>query len=121
MGRYFADGTYAKESLNRYYALRKGTNYPFKLREWIRFLQMWSIRDLDNGARIIRAQTAKDLGDEELKLIQRLREWAGILYLKKDDPLSAYQNQLRTLHKLGILNLHLPSPAWEREEELLVC
>ena len=72
---------------------------------------MWSIRDLDTGARIIRAQTVKDLGDEELQLIQRLREWAGILYLKKDDPLSAYQNQLRTLHKLGILNLHLPSPA----------
>ena len=62
-----------------------------------------------------------DLGDEELQLIQRLREWSGILYLKKDDPLSAYQNQLRTLHKLGILNLHLPSPAWEREEQLLVC
>ena len=74
MGRYFADKTYVNESVNRYYALRKGTNYPFKLEEWIMVLQMWSICDLDTEIRIIRSQTAKDLSEEQLQLIQRLLE-----------------------------------------------
>ena len=46
-----------------------------------------------------------DLNMKEQDLLHSLRKFHDVLLLKKKDPLHAYQMRLRTLHRLGMINL----------------
>ena len=70
---------------------------------------------------MLRCGCYNDLAEKEIKLLQTLRDkYSDLLFLKKDDGLKAFQKQLRRLHNLGILNLHLTSVIVDRESELRV-
>ena len=88
---------------------------------WAKFLDLWSVDDLNTASRMLRCGCYNDLAEKERKLLQTLRDkYADLLFLKKDDGLKEYQKTLRRLHNLGILNLHLTSVIVDRESELRV-
>ena len=88
---------------------------------WAKFLDLWSVDDLNTASRMLRCGCYNDLAEKERKLLQTLRDkYSDLLFLKKDDGLKSFQKQLRRLHNLGILNLHLTSVIVDRESELRV-
>ena len=107
--RYCDDGSVATSdrSVDRHYAVRQDNKVSVV--DWGRFLDLWSVDDLDSAARMVKVETVHDLDRAETKLLSILRnKYAHLLFLKPDDPFKLYQRQLRKLNALGILNLYIP-------------
>ena len=77
--------------------------------KWARFLHTWGAKDLGTATSLVNAHVFADLDSEERALLQVLRKYHDVLLLKQDDSLQMYQTRLRSLYKLGILNLSLPA------------
>ena len=75
---------------------------------WATFLNHWSSADLACATNLVCAHVCADLSADEHELLYTLRQFHDVLLLSKKDPLHAYQMRLRTLHRLGIINLSLP-------------
>ena len=54
------------------------------------------------------AQVYADLRAEEKEFLRVIRTFNDVLLLHADDPLHQYQIRLRSLHRMGMLNLSLP-------------
>lgn len=50
-----------------------------------------------------------DLDEEQRELLRVLRSFHDVLLLNEDDSLQMYQTRLRSLYRLGMINLSLPS------------
>ena len=84
------------------------THESISLVDWGRFLELWSVEDLDAASRILRVSSVHDLSDEECDLLRILRtSYSHLLLLQPSDPLHKYQRVLKKLHDNGILNLNL--------------
>ena len=87
--------------------------------EWGRFLELWSVDDLDSAARMLRVSSVQDLAADERELLRLLRDkFSHLLFLNRDDPFELYQKQLRRLNDLGILNLNITPVVYDRISEL---
>ena len=75
---------------------------------WATFLNHWSSAELACATNLVCAHVCADLSADEHELLYTLRKFHDVLLLSKEDPFHAYQTRLRTLHRLGIINLSLP-------------
>lgn len=123
--RYFDDGTPTSvrpRAKDRDYAILKDQTNTISLVEWAKFLELWSIQDLNAAARLLRVSSFHDLAKDERDLLCTLRRrYSHLLFLKADDPLQKYQCKLQKLHDLGILNLHLTSVVHDERSQWQVC
>ena len=103
--RYFDDGTKARHKPPRHYAFRKQAKSIVAENRWASFLNHWSSNDLAVATSLVCAHVCADLHADEQDLLHSLRKFHDVLLLKRKDPLHAYQMRLRTLHRLGIINL----------------
>ena len=77
---------------------------------------------------MLNVSSVQDLGFHEKILLQWLRHEADVLLLHADDPWHAFKNRLKTMHKVGILNLSLATitdedtiPQLTHKNRSLVC
>ena len=95
--RYWDDGTPTStrpRSKNRHYVMRNDRK-QVPLVPWAKFLDLWSVSDLNIASRILRAGCYHDWTEEEAQFLQLLRkDYAELLLLNPDDPLEKYQDQL---------------------------
>ena len=108
--RFYDDGvTVARKRPQRHYAFRQGSPPLVSENKWASFINFWSRADLANATNLVCAHVCADLTADEQDLLFNLRKFADVLLLQKDDPLHVYQMRLRSLHRLGIVNLSLSS------------
>lgn len=77
--------------------------------KWATFLNMWGAKDLGTATNLVTAHVFADLDAQQRDLLKVLRTFHDVLLLNQDDSLELYQTRLRSLYKLGIINLSLPS------------
>ena len=107
--RYYDDGSKARERPQRHYAFREGSPPLVSENRWETFLNYWNSDDLASATNLVCAHVVADLTMNEQDLLCNLRQFADVLLLDKQDPLHVYQTRLRSLNRLGILNLSLSS------------
>jgi len=105
---FWDDGTVAKVKPRRHYAFRTCNKPVVSENRWATFLNHWTSTDLACATNLVCAHVCSDLSCEEHDLLRTLRVFHDVLLLEKDDPLHSYQMRLRSLHRMGILNLSLP-------------
>ena len=106
----FDDGTTARIRPHRHYAFREGVKPQVSENSWATFLNAWDSRDLSTATNLVCAHVIADLDADEQELLWTLRKFHRVLLLDKDDPLCAYQMRLRSLHRLGMINLSFARP-----------
>ena len=104
---FWDDGTDARVKPQRHYAFRTDRKPMVSENRWATFLNHWTSTDLACATNLVCAHVYSDLSCQELDLLHTLRVFHDVLLLKKDDPLHAYQMRLRSLHRMGIVNLSL--------------
>lgn len=104
---FWDDGTDARVAPQRHYAFRIDHKTVVSENRWVTFLNHWSKADLACATNLVCAHVYSDLSSKELDLLRTLRVFHDVLLLKKDDPLHAYQLRLKSLHRMGIVNLSL--------------
>ena len=107
--RFYDDGSPARKRPQRHYAFREDSPPLVSENKWARFINFWSRSDLSNATNLVCGHVCADLTADEQDLLFNLRKFADVLLLKEDDPLHAFQMRLRSLHRLGMVNLSLPS------------
>ena len=105
---FFDDRTEARKKPHRHYAFQTNTTQVISENRWATFLNYWSARDLATATNLLSAQVYADLSPAERELLRVLRTFNDVLLLEADDPLHQYQIRLRSLHRMGMLNLSLP-------------
>ena len=77
---------------------------------------------------MLNVSSVQDLSFQGKILLQWLRHQADVLLLHGDDPWHAFQNRLKIMHKMGILNLSLVTmtdedtiPRLQQKNRSLVC
>ena len=108
--RYWDDTTKAHYKPKRQYAFRKGTRPLVSENKWARFLNDWSITDLEVATGLVTAGVYADLNVKQRDMLSWLRNhYHDVLLLDREDPLHSYQTRLRTLWSYGMINLSLGS------------
>ena len=102
---FFDDGTVARNKPQRHYAFREGIKPLVAENKWATFLNFWNADNLASASNLVCTHVCADLNADEQDLLWTLRKFHDVLLLKKDDPLYAYQMRLRSLHRLGMINL----------------
>ena len=105
---YFDDRTLARKSPHRHYAFRTNEKQVVSENRWATFLNFWTAADLAIATNMLSAQVYADLRADEQEFLRVLRSFCDVLLLRKEDPLHQYQIRLRSLHRMGMINLSLP-------------
>ena len=110
LDRFWDDTTKAQHNPKRQYAFRKGVKPLVSENKWARFLNDWSIRDLETATGMVTAGVYADLNQDQRDMLAWLRNhYHDVLLLGREDPLHSYQTRLRTLWAYGMINLSLGS------------
>ena len=88
--RYFHDDTVAARNTWRSYATRTDVSYTISLNRWAKFLNGWTVKDMDAAGSMLECECEHELGLPEWDVLKKLRSFADVLFLKADDELSVF-------------------------------
>ena len=102
--------------VRRHYAFRRDVTLVYGPR-WAEFLQMVTEQrsHLCSATRMLDVSSEKDLRDEDRLFMKKLRQYHDVLFVEEGDSFGIYQERLRKMHNLGILNLSF-APIDEKDE-----
>ena len=111
---YYDDATQATGPTKRQYAVHQSRLSTVSLVDWANFLRYWSSQDLDNAAKLMRAPCAEVLSQAERDIYQALRGFRDVMLLEEGAGLKEYQDVLKRMYSMGLVNLSLTPVAHDQ-------
>ena len=103
----FDDGTQATGRTRRHYVIHQNNSATISTVDWANFLNYWSSQDLDQASSLMRAPCVEVLSQADKELFHTLQGYRDVMMLPEEAGLTEYQDVLRRMYRLGLINLSL--------------